>query len=201
MTALVLTVGIVCPSRLPRLLAAVIAAVSIASCGSTAPQRTTSRRTSDLASTQARASGLSYARCMRAHGIARFPDPSATGGVDFNVPGLSQSSPAMKSAETACQSLLPQKHPTAQQPTAHAYARLLSWAKCMRLHGISGLPDPRPDPVPGPNAPGTRHFGTIMGDGGYWVGIPYNANAHSPAFMRLSTRCGESPTGPAHHRA
>jgi hypothetical protein len=34
-----------------------------------------------------------------------------------------------------------------------------------------------------------------MGDGGYWVGIPISVNAHSPAFMRLSTRCGESPGG------
>jgi hypothetical protein len=34
-----------------------------------------------------------------------------------------------------------------------------------------------------------------MGDGGYWVGIPISVNAHSPAFMRLSTACGESPGG------
>jgi hypothetical protein len=40
-----------------------------------------------------------------------------------------------------------------------------------------------------------------MGDGGYWVGIPYNDNAHSPAFTRLSTSCGESPSGPVHHHA
>jgi hypothetical protein len=36
-----------------------------------------------------------------------------------------------------------------------------------------------------------------MGDGGYWVGIPNSINAHSSAFMRLSTACGESPGG--HH--
>jgi hypothetical protein len=34
-----------------------------------------------------------------------------------------------------------------------------------------------------------------MGDGGYWIGIPSNVDAHSPSFERLSTRCGESPTG------
>jgi hypothetical protein len=40
-----------------------------------------------------------------------------------------------------------------------------------------------------------------MGDGGYWVGIPYDDDAHSPAFMRLSGSCGISPTGRPHHHA
>jgi hypothetical protein len=136
---------------------------------------------------------------MRAHGLAHFPDPSAGGSINTHVPGLNLTSPAARTAEAACQSLLPEKHPPNQQPTARAYARLLSWAKCMRRHGISGLADPRPDPVPGPGSAASSSFGTVMGDGGYWVGIPFDDSAHSPAFMRLSTTCGESPTGPVHH--
>lgn len=139
---------------------------------------------------------------MRAHGVSHFPDPTATGAINTNIPGLNLSSPAARAAETACQSLLPEKHPPSQQPTAKAFARLLAWTKCMRRRGVSGLPDPRPDPVPGPSSAAAGRFGTVMGDGGYWVGIPYRDDAHSPTFMRLSTRCGESPTGPpARHHA
>jgi hypothetical protein len=136
---------------------------------------------------------------MRSHGVSHFPDPGANGSINLSAAGLNLSSPAAKAAETACQNLLPQKHPPAEQPTAAGYASLLSWARCMRHHGIAGLPDPKPDPVPGPGSAATRDFGTVMGGGGYWVGIPYDDNAHSPTFMRLSTRCGESPTGPSRH--
>jgi hypothetical protein len=128
--------------------------------------------------------------------VSRFPDPSATGGgFDPNAAGVNQSSPAVKAGETACERLLPVKHAPFHEPTAAAYTRLLHWARCMRAHGISSLPDPKPDPPPGPNSAEARPFGTLMGDGGYWVGIPSNVNAHSPAFFRLSTRCGESPGG------
>lgn len=179
-----------------------IVSAAVAACGSsTTGARTTAGGTSRTANPPADTSGLGYARCMRAHGVSRFPDPSATGAINTHVPGLNLSSPAARAAETACRSLLPEKHPPNQQPTAKAFARLLAWAKCMRRHGVSGLPDPKPDPVPGPSSAAAGRFGTVMGDGGYWVGIPYSDDAHSPAFMRLSTRCGESPTGPArHHR-
>lgn len=79
-------------------------------------------------------------------------------------------------------------------PAEPAYA-LLHWAKCLREHGISGLPDPKPDPPPAPGSAETTGIGTLMGDGGYWVGIPASVDAHSPAFEHLSTVCGESPGG------
>lgn len=132
---------------------------------------------------------------MRAHGVPGFPDPAAGGGINLQGSGLNLNAPAVRAAETACRTLLPAKHPPAQQPTAHAYARLLAWAECMRRHGVARLPDPKPDPVPGPGSTATSRFGTVMGNGGYWVGIPYADNAHSPAFMRLSATCGISPRG------
>ena len=48
--------------------------------------------------------------------------------------------------------------------------------------------------TPEPNA---NRYGTLMGDGGYWLGIPLSVNAHSPTFMHLASTCGESPSG--HH--
>jgi hypothetical protein len=132
---------------------------------------------------------------MRSHGVSSFPDPTASGGVNLNVPGINPSSPVFKAAQTACRLLMPVKRPLSGPPSAQAYTRLLQWATCMRARGIASLPDPKPDPPPPPNS--APQYGTLMGDGGYWVGIPNSINAHSSAFMRLATACGESPDG--HH--
>jgi hypothetical protein len=176
----------------------ILASTVIAACGSSSLTSSGSSGSSGSNPSQAEAQeGLSFARCMRSHGVSNFPDPTATGGINLNIPGINSSSPAFEAAQTACKHLLPVKHPQSGPPSAHAYARLLNWAKCMRAHGISGLPDPKPDPPPSPGSSGASLYGTLMGDGGYWVGIPTSINAHSPAFVHLSTVCGESPDG--HH--
>jgi hypothetical protein len=56
--------------------------------------------------------GLEYARCMRAHAVASFPDPkvSSDGAIEFGMGAKSHvnpSSPSVKAAERACQHLLP----------------------------------------------------------------------------------------------
>jgi hypothetical protein len=53
-----------------------------------------------------------FSKCMRAHGIADFPDPSSGGGVRISVNGnaasdLSPDNPAFQSAQKACQTYLP----------------------------------------------------------------------------------------------
>jgi hypothetical protein len=179
-------------------LAALAAAAMIAACGSNSPSGSASSGSAGAGAsqTQAQQDGLSFARCMRSHGVSSFPDPSPNGGAfNLSAPGINLSSPAFKTAQTACKDLEPVKHVPSQPPSAHAYARLLHWAKCMREHGISDLPDPKADPPPAPGSPGTAGIGTLMGDGDYWVGIPASVDAHSPAFVRLSTTCGESPGG------
>jgi hypothetical protein len=181
-------------------LAALATAGVIAACGSNSPSSSGSSSSSGSNQIQAHAQqeGLSFARCMRSHAVPSFPDPTANGGgFNLSTPGINSSSPAFKAAQTACKDLLPVKHVPSVPPSAQAYARLLGWAKCMREHGISGLPDPKPDPPPAPGSPATAGIGTLMGDGDYWVGIPATIDAHSPAFARLSTTCGESPGG--HH--
>jgi hypothetical protein len=178
----------------------ILAGTLIAACGSGSPSSSGSAGGSGSSSSQAQAQqeALNFARCMRSHGVSRFPDPTASGGINFrDVPGTSASSPAFKAAQTACQRLLPVKSSPSGPPSARAYARLLHWAKCMRAHGVSGLPDPKPDPPPAPGSPDATGYGTLMGDGGYWVGIPSSIDAHSTPFMHLATVCGESPNG--HH--
>jgi hypothetical protein len=48
---------------------------------------------------------LTISRCMRAHGIASFPDPSTKGGgieIELGGPGLDPSSPTFQAAAKAC---------------------------------------------------------------------------------------------------
>ena len=58
---------------------------------------------------QALDQGLRFVACMRSHGIADMPDPSAQGGgVGLRLPrGLNVNSPVFKSAQQACHKLLP----------------------------------------------------------------------------------------------
>lgn len=175
-------------------IAALATATLIAACGSNSPGSSGASASSNRA--QARRDGLSFARCMRSHGVPRFPDPTPnSGAIDLNAAGINASSAAFTAAQAACKGLQPLKHVPSRPPTAQAYARLLHWTRCLREHGISGLPDPKPDPPPAPGSAETAGIGTLMGDGGYWVGIPATIDAHSPAFARLSTACGESPGG------
>ena len=179
-------------------LAVLAAATVIGACGSGSPtiSRSSAGSGSNPSQAQAEQDGLSFSRCMRSHGVSSFPDPNPNGsGFNTSAPGLNPSSPAFEAAQTACRDLLPVKHVQSGPPSAQAYARLLHWAKCLREQGISGLPDPKPDPPPAPGSAGTDGIGTLMGDGGYWVGIPNTVDAHSPAFEHLSTVCGESPGG------
>ena len=85
---------------------------------------------------------------MRSHGVSNFPDPKV--GPDENgsqrvamvVPSTLSGSPAFKSAENACQPLMPT--PVKVTP-AQQHARtsdLLSFARCMRAHSIENFPDP-----------------------------------------------------------
>jgi hypothetical protein len=52
---------------------------------------------------------LQYARCMRDHGIADFPDPSASGGlqIEGGAGDLNPSNPQFQAAQNACQQLQP----------------------------------------------------------------------------------------------
>jgi hypothetical protein len=166
----------------------IAAAAVLTACGANSPRSSTSGARTNPNQPQAQRDTLDFARCMRSHGVTNFPD-------DLNfrtTPGIDPSSPAFETARTDCQHLLPVKQPTSAPPSARAFTRLLHWAKCMRAHGISALPDPKPDPPPS----GSHLYDTVMGDGGYWVGIPASVNAHSPGFAHLATLCGESPSGP-----
>jgi hypothetical protein len=57
---------------------------------------------------KAKATALKYSQCMRAHGIADFPDPSSDGALQLRLGGdLSPSNPHFQAAQAACRSLQP----------------------------------------------------------------------------------------------
>ena len=92
-----------------------------------------------------RQSELAFSRCMRAHGISDFPDPSSQGGIALNGgPGsdLNPSSPQYQAADKACKPLLPPQKTMNPAQQAAARAQALKYAQCMRAHGISDFPDP-----------------------------------------------------------
>jgi hypothetical protein len=85
---------------------------------------------------------LAFSRCMRAHGVSSFPDPGSSGQISISsANGINPDSPEFKSAQAACQSLLPGGRPTAAQ-NAQRTAQALKFSQCMRAHGVPKFPDP-----------------------------------------------------------
>jgi hypothetical protein len=91
---------------------------------------------------------------MRANRVPNFPDPTGNGvgimgelmkapnGQTISVNGVSVNSPAFRSAMANCHQYLPQPPaPTASQ-LAKIRALMVTWAKCMRSHGLPDFGDP-----------------------------------------------------------
>jgi hypothetical protein len=84
---------------------------------------------------------VAFSTCMRTHGDPSFPGPQSLGG-HFKL--TINPSPQFQTAMTACRHLLPTGSGS-QETGAQQQAKLageLSFAKCMRSHGVSRFPDP-----------------------------------------------------------
>jgi hypothetical protein len=111
---------------------------------------------------------LTYARCMRSHGLPSFPDPDASGG--FGDAGRSQqSNPHFGAADNACRHLLP--NGSRQNKGEQNVSSFLRHAQCMRTHGVPNYPDPHPGINPR----------TALQQSGI--------NMHSPQFQAASRTC------------
>jgi hypothetical protein len=120
----------------------------LAGCGSSSPN--TGGSTAARGSSADANKALTFAECMRSHGVPNFPDP--TGGRinlqiqrtpnSMKVNGVEVNGPAFQSAMQACHSQLPNggKGPAGSNPAARQAA--LKFSQCMRSHGVSGFPDP-----------------------------------------------------------
>ena len=90
---------------------------------------------------------LAFARCMRSHGVPRFPDPNGSGVLPKRTPQqLGVSNSRFETAEASCSHLLPSPAlPFSGQPTQAELRKLerdaLNFARCMRAHGVTAWPD------------------------------------------------------------
>ena len=121
-----------------------------------------------------------YSACMRNHGVTNFPDPQAVNhngehGVRIQAVGP-KSSPQFEAATKACQGILPAPSGNGPQETAQQkrtrLADALSFARCMRSHGVTSFPDP-----------------TAQGDLSIEMVQAHGVDVHSPAVLRVVQAC------------
>jgi hypothetical protein len=131
-----------------------------------------------------------YSACMRSHGVANFPDPDSSGrlkitsGRDSNGQplGVDVNSPRFKSAQRACQKLLPNGGRQTAAEQAKEQQAMLQYAQCMRAHGVSKFPDPKPG-------------------GEMTIGKKVGVDPNSPEFKAASQTCQKLvPGSPIAHQ-
>jgi hypothetical protein len=91
---------------------------------------------------------VTFAECMRSHGVNAFPDPDTSGSLTIdgvlNGSSLDPNSASWKQAMAACQDLAPPGFTGTTVTAAQLQARL-TFAQCIRDHGVTDFPDPTAD--------------------------------------------------------
>jgi len=90
-----------------------------------------------------RSGAVAFSRCMRAHGVPSYPDPSSGGQLPKRTPEqLRVSDSEFQAARGACIHLVPNGgQPTAAQIQQYRSV-MLRYARCIRAHGVPNMPDP-----------------------------------------------------------
>jgi hypothetical protein len=162
----------------------VVASLALAACGSSAATSSTAAKTDQM---------ITFAKCMRTHGVPNFPDPGSNGnggiqiqatkragsGASMTVNGVSVSAPAFQSAMQSCRSDLPNGgHPPPLTPARKQ--AMLQFSQCMRAHGLPNFPDP-----------------TFGSGGGVELRVPAQAGVdpNSPGFKQAQAACAKYQPG------
>lgn len=120
-------------------------AIAVAGCGSSSLQRLGAG--GQPTQIQMQQDAVRFAHCMRSHGVSNFPDPSSPRAFKSALSpssGVSRS-PAFRSGAAACRYLLPPSRLAEQDAAQQTRTRVadgLSFARCMRSHGMTRFPDP-----------------------------------------------------------
>jgi len=132
-------------------------------------------------------SSLALAKCMRAHGVPKFPDPGGSGAVQITPgSGLDPQSPSFQSAQAACgKQFGGLGGGTPGQPSETAKLQMLAIAECFRKHGFASFPDPTTSPP----ALGSGLATLALGRGGVFLVIPKSIDVRSPAFQQAARTC------------
>jgi hypothetical protein len=168
-------------------LTAIACGLLIAACGSSSntgnPTKVAAKLHSDA---------LAYSKCMRAHGVSKFPDPiSSADGSQLSLgpsSGVNPQAPAFQAARASCHELLPFGGIPSAHASAQARADLLRMSACMRAHGVSGFPDPTTSAPSNPAA-----YSAVMAQNGAFLAIPKSIDVQSPAFKQAAKACAFSP--------
>jgi hypothetical protein len=137
----------------------------VARIGTTSSEKS-SASPSDTGTGDARA----YSACMRSHGVPNFPDPDENGRllVKGGIDGMN--TPQGRKAAQACAHLQPNGgRPTAAQEAKDLQA-FLTYARCMRSHGVPRFPDPKPG-------------------GGLQIGPKVGVDPRTPQFQAAQAAC------------
>jgi hypothetical protein len=161
------------------IVAVALVALLAAGCGggSSSPGVASVTSSTTTATTPAAQNGLvAFSRCMRSNGLPTFPDPQAfTGGnAKLTVHQLGNG-PHVQAAMNACGHLLPTHGSTPQQTAQQERTQIadeLSFARCMRSHGVPGFPDP--------TAQGQLSVAMVQAHG---------IDVHSPAVLQVVHTC------------
>jgi hypothetical protein len=121
---------------------------------------------------------VAFAACMRTHGLPNFPDPKAVrNGYGLTLgpeTGIDPNSPQFKNAQQACRKLLPNGGRQSSQERAKQLQVALSYAACVRSHGVPDFPDPK-----------------VSSNGGIEIGPGPNSNLNpdSPQLNAAENAC------------
>lgn len=169
----------------------VLASVALlaAGCGGTSPTSTsgTTAGAGGSAPKDGIQAAYKFSACMRNHGVTNFPDPVVhTSGnstaVGIRIDPAITGSPAFKTAQKACQSILPPPSKSdlaaqAAQQRQHGQD-LLSFARCLRGHGVTDFPDP--------NAQGRLSLAMVQAAG---------VDLHAPSVISAARTCVPASNG------
>jgi hypothetical protein len=165
--------------RCPLLFSSVVAVVAFsllaAGCGgSGSPGIASVASSTPTATTTTTQNGLlAFSQCMRSHGLPNFPDPQRFVGGNVKLT-IHQVAPP-QAALSACDHLLPTNGGSASQTAQQQRTQLadeLSFARCMRSHGVSRFPDP--------TAQGELSVDMVQAQG---------IDVHSPAVLQAVQAC------------
>jgi hypothetical protein len=122
---------------------------------------------------------LKFSECMRANGVANFPDPNGQGVIQGS--GIDPSSPAFQKAQQKCAKYMGSKVAPSPAQQAAMEAAALKFSQCMRSHGEPDFPDPQFG-----SGPGGGVSIKIGGPGKSSSGLDPN----SPIFQKAQQTCG-----------
>ena len=122
---------------------------------------------------------LAFSQCMRSHGVPSFPDPDSKGNILITpADHLTQGAPQFVSANKVCEHLDPFTPLTPAQQRQFT-AQALKFVACMRVHGITDMPDP------------------VVNAQGISSHIPAGFSPSSPVFQAARRACRKLvPGGP-----